>query len=323
VKVFDEAVLKLTAVYTAILLVVTIGFSVAFYFVTDAQLNRPLRPRFDDTVYQTVVYDDDQVYIFMQQRDDEVRMSLLAQLVVIDLSVLVAGAVASYFLARRTLRPIQGMTERQANFISDASHELRTPLAAMQMENEVLLNDKKAKSGDYQKQVKSNLEELHKMTDLTERLLEITQTDKLELTDVDARKIVEIAARKMAKTAQHKNVEMTIKVGKLKLRTNAAALEQILLILLDNAIKYSPAGSHVTIGSGKQKLCVVDEGEGIKPKDLPHIFDRFYRAEKSRSSSGYGLGLSLAQRLAEKMNMKITAKNGKTHGAIFWIEKIN
>ncbi|MDR1300369.1 MAG: HAMP domain-containing histidine kinase [Candidatus Nomurabacteria bacterium] len=319
-KVFDEAVLRLTAVYTAILLTVSVGFSVACYFAADHELNRPFRQRGGVNITHEIAPNGDETFlVWARERDNEIRTGFLMQLVFINFGIVVGGAVLSYFLARRTLRPIREMTERQANFISDASHELRTPLAAIQMENEVLLKDEKAKSGDYKKQVESNLEELYKVTGLTERLLEITQTDSLNLTEVNAAKTVEIAVRKMTKMAGRKDVKLANKVGQLKLRANAAALEQILLILLDNAIKYSPHGKCVTVGQRDQKLYVADEGDGIGPEDLPHIFDRFYRAEKSRTTDGYGLGLSLAQHLAGKMNLKITAGNGKVGGAIFWI----
>lgn len=103
------------------------------------------------------------------------------------------------------------------------------------------------------------------------------------------------------------------------MKANADALENILAIIIDNAIKYSPNKSIVKIGIKDEKIYISDEGTGISEEDLPHIFERFYRAEKSRTTDGYGLGLSLAQQLASQMNLKIEAKNNKPTGTIFFV----
>jgi two-component system sensor histidine kinase MprB len=90
-------------------------------------------------------------------------------------------------------------------------------------------------------------------------------------------------------------------------------LSKIIAILLDNAVKYSPAKSRVTVVAGASQISIIDQGSGIPEEDLPHIFERFYRAEKSRTSEGFGLGLSLAEKLADKIGVKIEASNH--HGA--------
>jgi two-component system sensor histidine kinase MprB len=101
--------------------------------------------------------------------------------------------------------------------------------------------------------------------------------------------------------------------------TNASALTEIISIIVNNAIKYSPERSTIIISGDQRSLSVVDQGSGIAEADLPHIFDRFYRAEKSRTSEGYGLGLSLAQHLAKRIGATITAGNNSDHGAVFTI----
>lgn len=313
-KVFDQAVWRLTGIYTAILLVVIVGFSAAFYFITDAQLNRPFQPR-GEILRETIQIENSEMKIIFEQRDNEMRNNLLMQLIIIDTTILLSGAVLSYFLAKHTLRPVQETAERESRFVSDASHELRTPLTAMSMENEVILRDKKADKAALSNQIKSNLEEIKKIQGLTDRLLKLSRNEKLELSETDIKDVVKDVLGKLNIPDGYK---IQNKVKSRKITTNADALGQILVILLDNAIKYSPNNSAVTIGDNDGKIFVRDNGVGVNEDDLPHIFERFYRAEKSRTSDGYGLGLPLAQRLAGQINMKITVKSNKTKGTTFY-----
>jgi signal transduction histidine kinase len=322
-KIFDEAVWKLTAVYTAILLMVTVGFSAAFYAVTDAQLARPFQPR-QSVVYENFWGDGEEIFsVWTRQRDDEIRAELLLKLITIDLVVLGAGAVVSYFLARRTLRPVNQALEHESRLVSDASHELRTPLAAIQMENEVLLREKSATKDDYHRQIQSNLEEVYKVSALAERLLKLSHSAKLPLVELDLATLTEQAVKKLDKVFKAHEVKIVNQIKSVKLLANVEALEQILLILLDNAVKYSSRGATVTLETRGKRLLVRDQGSGIAAADLPHIFERFYRAEKSRTTNGHGLGLSLAQHLAAQMNLKITAENNKDRGATFTISWYN
>jgi signal transduction histidine kinase len=172
----------------------------------------------------------------------------------------------------------------QARFVSDASHELRTPLTAIAMENEVILRDKTVGKKELHTQVKSNLEEVKKLQKLSDTLLQISQSDKVD------------------DPKEHELV-----------------LEQIIKILVENAVKYDPKHCPPKIERSEKEIKVCDQGTGIAEKDLPHIFDRFYRAEKSRTSSGFGLGLSLAQHLAHKIGAEIVAENNRGGGATFTV----
>jgi signal transduction histidine kinase len=310
----DKAVLKFSAIFTLILMVLSVGYSVTVYTATDSEMSRERAPRV--MVWQGNKVD---VEVLFRERADIVRQNLLIELVILNGIVLLAGAFGSYFLARWALSPVEKSMEQQAQFVSDASHELKTPLAVIVTENEVTLRDLKAGKDDYKKQIESNLEEGEKLRALTERLLKLSQDERLELAEVDLGRLVEGVCERAAKSAGIKKIIIDNKVVKRKVKTNAEALSEIVYILLENAVKYSPAQSVVTMDYKKGKLLVSDQGPGILEKDLPRIFDRFYRAEKSRTSTGYGLGLSLAQKLAEQLNLKIEAKNHKPHGATFAI----
>ncbi|MDR1196900.1 MAG: HAMP domain-containing histidine kinase [Candidatus Nomurabacteria bacterium] len=316
-KLFDKAVWKLTGIYTAILVVVSVGFSVACYFAADHELNQPLRSRPDYIITNEM---SGNFHILMKQRDDVIRTNFLAQLLFINFGIMVAGAVISYFLARRTLRPINEAMEKQSRFVSDASHELRTPLAAMAMENEVLLRDKTAGKTVLAGQIKSNLEEIGRLQKLTDYLLKFDKNQKLQLVEADLNSVSDEVIKKFTEMAKAKKIQLVKKIGDGKMRGDEAALGNILSILIDNATKYSPAGTKITIGFKNGQLSVRDQGPGIAADDLPHIFERFYRAEKSRTTDGYGLGLSLAENLARKINLKISVRNNKTGGATFYVQ---
>ena len=314
-KLFDKAIMKLTAVFVAILFVICFGFSVAVYNVTTRGLMRDQPRR-----VMIIGHDEAAVEQFLSEHFEQIRANLLTELVMVNLAVLAGGAVASYFLARWTLRPVNQAMLAQGRFVSDASHELRTPLAAIQMENEVLLREPRPSKDDLRATVVSNLEEVGKLRELTDRLLRLSQNEPIEISEIEVREAVRAALARAEPQTTHKKIVVKNTVKPRRIRANHDALVDILAILLDNAAKYSPRGSVVTVGTHDGQIFVRDQGEGIDAADLPHIFERFYRAEKSRTTSGHGLGLSLAQTIAGQMGMQITAENGEKSGAIFYID---
>lgn len=320
-KIFDKATVKLTAIYTVIIMVVSLSFSMGIGMTAMGEIRRPYKT--PDLIVQLRVESDfANVY---NHRVHDVEAKVWASLFWINVGILIAGAMASYLLARRTLKPIEKAMEDETQFVSDASHELRTPLATMRMENEVLLRDDEAKKSDYKEQLKSNLEEIDKLRQLTDTLLKLSGSGKLELAAIDASEVVGRAIDRVQATAGVKKITIDNQLGdkSLKLVANADALIEILYIYLDNAIKYSPENSRIEIISdGKKSLAVRDHGSGIADKDLPNVFNRFYRADESRNSEGFGLGLSLASRLAEQMGAKVSATNNASRygsGATFTI----
>lgn len=277
-KIFDKAILKMTVIYTAILLLLSLFFSFGIYSITTNEMNRE-RPALSRPDIQFFDRDFEGFGILIRERNAEVSKALIAQLIIINASVLVIGAIASYFFARYTVKPIHEAYEKQSRFVSDTSHELRTPLTAIAMENEVLLREKNSSKDDYKKAIESNLDEVKKLQSLTNYLLQLDDN----------------------KTPKNKD----------------AALKQIINILTENAVKYDPEHRQPKIVRSKYRIDVIDKGTGVAKKDLPHIFERFYRSEKSRTSEGYGLGLSLAQKLAEQIGARIEVKNNDDQGATF------
>jgi len=317
-KIFDQAVLRLTTIYTAFILALCISFSIVIYTITCNEMDREM----PSVRIPTGIVIDGRLKEFeelIRQRNAEVQAALLAQLFIINVLIVSTGAVASYFLARYMLQPVHEAYENQTRFISDASHELRTPLTAITMENEVILRDKSATKIDYQKQITSNLEEVGKLQRLTNYLLQLGRRDQIKLTSLELSDTVNTIIKKYAPIAEKKHIELSARVTPRQISANPEALATVIGTIVENAIKYSPEQSKVTIKLAGDRLSISDQGPGIPSDDLPYIFDRFYRAEKSRTTDGYGLGLALAKQLAEQMNMKIAAQNNKYKGATFLI----
>jgi signal transduction histidine kinase len=239
----------------------------------------------------------------VQSRQASGQMTL--SLIYINLVILVAGGLGSYFLARRTLRPIEESHEAQSRFTSDASHELRTPLAAMKAELEVSLRDPKLSQEESRELLESNLEEVNKLIRLSEMLLQLSRLDhdKLERAPVD---IVPIFNEKMKLYKNNmKRFDITSR-KKAVANANEPAISELMGILIDNALKYSPKGSKITIRIFEKRGMIGFEihntGDPIPEEKLPKLFDRFFRADVSRTNSsenGYGLGLSIAKKIID------------------------
>jgi two-component system sensor histidine kinase CiaH len=316
-KPFDKALLKLTAIFSAILLVVCVGFSAAIYTSAAngferANFDRPPRPDWQMNIR-------DEVNMFVNERDERVKQELLMELIIINLVVLIGGLFASYYLARWTLKPINDNMESQKDFVSNASHELRAPLNIMKLENEILRKNKKATKSEYEKLVDSNLEEIDNLSNLCAQLLSLSRNEKFELAAVDVGSVSSKQITKIAAVAKQKNISVCNQITDQKITANQSALGEIILILLDNAVKYSPKNSTVTIKNDGHKILIIDEGLGIKDTDLPHIFERFYQADQSHSAKGYGLGLSLARHLAGQQGLKVSADKNQPTGSVFII----
>lgn len=324
-NLFTSATLKLTGWYLLILMVLSLTFSAILYELSASELRRGLRA---PVGVQSVglFMDNEYAESLRESRYQEGVSRLTGNLIVLNLVTLLAGGGLSYLLARRTLQPIHEAMVAQGQFTSDASHELRTPLAVMQSEIEVGLRDKSATKQEYRELLESNLDEVHRLRELSDRLLQLSSERELPLSLVKLDDISIEAVSHVVKLAQQKNISVVNEVKPVSIEANLEALADAVTVLLDNAIKYSPDGTTVTMSSEERGrtvlLHVTDQGQGIAEEDLPHIFDRFYRADTSRSRQhveGHGLGLSIAQRLVEQHSGQLDVKSAKGEGTTFTI----
>ncbi len=255
------------------------------------------------------------------------RGNLAIKLVILNVAMLLGGSYLSYYLARRTLRPVERAMEDQDRFVADASHELRTPLTSLLLSNEIALRNKKLSSAEARKVIKQNVSDIQDLKTLSDDLLNLAarQPRSLELTEVKLPAVINEALRQTASLAKSKNIKITKPKTNFSFLTNQQTFVKVVVILLDNSLKYSPGKTSIKISENHNKdhvfIHITDEGEGIDPKDLPHIFERFYRTDQSRSkTSGYGLGLSIASKLAESLDGELAAKSTLKKGSTFTIK---
>ena len=232
-------------------------------------------------------------------------------------------------MAKWTLKPIEDAHEELSRFTADASHELRTPIAAMQTETEVALMDSKLTLKSAKQQLSSNLEELGKLTKLTDGLLRLARLENngLAKEDVDIKRVIKSAIDRAKPLAKPKKVKInTALQGNSTVIGDEASLIEVFVVILDNAVKHSPESGQVkvesSIDSKRVNIKVADQGPGIKPTALPHIFERFYQADSARSKEseeGYGLGLAIAKDIVEKHHGSISAASKLDKGSTFTV----
>jgi signal transduction histidine kinase len=328
---FKSATFRLTASYLAILMSISIIFSLVLYNVSVHELHNDLRRQLP--YFQQFQTDDGfgQGFAGLETQQESIAQHRLQiQLILVNLIVLAAAGVASYWLARRSLKPIEEALEAQSRFTADASHELRTPLTAMKSEIEVALRSPKLSGKEARDLLASNLEEIGKLETLSNGLLRLAQHDNHDseaFAPVSLAKVSADAVERMATAIKKKSIKVSNEVEPTIVWGDRQHLTEVVAILLDNAIKYSPAKSEVRLMSKVQGnfalLQVHDQGQGITEVDLPHIFDRFYRADTSRSkdkTNGYGLGLSIAQKIADLHGGTIEATSKFGKGSVFTLK---
>jgi len=218
---------------------------------------------------------------------------------------------------------------RIRQFTADASHELRTPLALIRATAELALRKERGPE-EYRRSLQEIQGQAEVMTTLTESLLTMARADgqgfDMALGPTDLNALVAAEVEQHHAVATEKGVRLSSETGggAAVVQANAAGIQRLLRILIDNAVKHTPTGGAVTVSTGWRDgsvvLSVQDTGEGIPAADLPHIFERFYRADPARSSgSGFGLGLSIAQAIAQAHGSRVVAESAPGAGARFWL----
>lgn len=225
------------------------------------------------------------------------------------------------------LERLEAAVKRIRQFTADASHELRTPIALIRATAELALRHERDPE-DYRNALRSVCRETERMTELTESLLTLARSDaggfEMPLAKTNLNNIVNEAVGQSAAAAEAEGLVLVAvtTAQRVIVDANEAGIRRLLLILMDNAFKHTPRGGKVIVstsanGSGVS-LSVEDTGEGIATEALPHIFERFFRADAARSTgSGVGLGLSIAQAIAQAHGAEIAVKSAPGAGARF------
>ncbi len=324
---FRSATVKLTTWYLCIVMAISLLFSVVVYKIGSNEIAHSVHTQSERIYNEFPVFDTNPI-LHPSKDINDTSHELLLRLIFLNILVFAIAGFASYLLARRTLEPIEEAHEQQKRFTSDVSHELRTPLTALKMESEVALMNPKATAKELKSTLESNLEEANKLERLINSILRLTRLEADELRQnfvaISSKNIATEAIKEVkALASQHKiTIEQDIKDQPFF--GDPDSVKQLLVILLENAIKYSSPSSSVRIEANKQEdrliYKVIDHGIGISKEALEHIFDRFYRAESSRTKEqnkeGYGLGLSIAKMIADVHDANITVSSQTGKGTI-------
>ncbi|MDR7462719.1 MAG: ATP-binding protein [Armatimonadota bacterium] len=211
------------------------------------------------------------------------------------------------------------------DFVANVSHELRTPLASVRAMAEALRDGALEDPQLAARFLAQMLQEVDRMSRLVNDLLDLSALEagvvRLRWEDLEAEELLEAVARRYAAAADRKGVALVVQPGKARVRGDRDRLEQALGNLVDNAVKYTPSGGQVVLKvelrDGEVSLVAEDTGPGIPPEHLPRVFERFYRADPSRSRAegGTGLGLAITKHIALAHGGRVEAANRPTGGA--------
>ncbi|MCL6458023.1 MAG: HAMP domain-containing histidine kinase [Gorillibacterium sp.] len=260
----------------------------------------------------------------------DILTNLIYTFTVVGLVMLIILFFTSRFFANRSIQPVKEAFDKQKQFIADASHELRTPLAIINTNADVLLSNKEDTIDNQSKWLYYIKSETERMAKLTNDLLYLTEMDDSRAGMIQAKFNVSEAVENIILTMEAVIFEKHISLNydlepHLLVYGNNERIKQVVMILLDNAVKYANPKGSVTLSLKKQNneviLAVSNTGEGIAPEHLARIFDRFYRtdASRTRTQGGYGLGLAIAKSIIEQHKGKIYAKSTVGESTTFYV----
>lgn len=236
----------------------------------------------------------------------------------------------SRYFASRAIQPIAAAWEQQKQFVTDASHELKTPLSIINANYDVLLTYKEQTIESQFKWMDYMKIGIDRMTQLINDLLTLAKTEDMSAIVAKARFnisiTIEAMMQSMETTARRRGLSVSSSIEKdVVMNSDPELFQQLITILYDNALKYANEDGkiEVTLHQHKHRIvCTIkNSGEGIPAEDLPHIFDRFYRADPSRAStiSGYGLGLSIARNIVNRLGGEISVASVRNEWTTFTI----
>ena len=253
-------------------------------------------------------------------------------LIFLGIVALIIAAIIGHFMAGRAIIPLKEAYDKQKQFAADASHELRTPLAVVMASADLLLADPTIQEPFLREVIGDLKSEVKKMSKLVSDLLLVARSDnnawKIKIQKLDLEKLFMQNIRMMTPLAEKKGVELYGEnFRKSIIHGDEEKIKQLILILVDNAIKYTPSGGQVVLrqeqsDNAHEIFSVIDSGIGIAPEDKEKIFERFYRVDKARSREmgGNGLGLSIAMEILKIHKGKIFVDSEPGKGTKFTVE---
>lgn len=288
---FQKARLKLTLHYIVGMGILLAIFNFGVYGLFVSDLPDPIEPTLTATQRQAI---------------DKAGERLERALLMVDGLMIIVVSGIGYYFAGRTLRPIEVMYRRQKKFVADVAHELRTPLAVLKIGAEATLAGQSTQK-DYQKLTMDSLQEVNYMATTVNDLLFLARGDAMKTPTLARLNLTELVVKQtelMQPYAHNKDVILSQNCqAACFVRGNQMYLKRLLTNLLQNAIDYNKSSGTVTLSLTKTNhevtLKIIDTGIGMDSSTLTHIFERFYKADQSRTiqSSGAGLGLSIVKEI--------------------------
>lgn len=328
---FTQARIKLTLWYLLIILCISGSLSLLFYLRANFVFQQEFA-RIERRFVREQNNFNPQVNIpppprFLPEDLEAAKEQIIIQIIMINGLIVIFFIPAGYFLSGLTLHPIKKTMDEQKRFVSDAAHELKTPLTALKTSLEVSLMDKKL-DHKAKKILQENLTDVNSLEKLTQNLLQLAQANNhnLQFKPVSLEKIINQAIKKINPLASKKQIKIKFKklTQDYKIPGDETSLINLLVIFLDNSVKYSHSETKIAVTvqglKNSVQVKISDNGIGIEEKHLPFIFNRFYRIDNSRTGSGYGLGLSVAQKIIKQHHGSVKVESQPGKGTTFTLQ---
>lgn len=254
--------------------------------------------------------------------------SLLTTLMIIGISCFFLLLVISVIMAHTAVKPIEKSIIQQKQLISDMSHELKTPITVIGTNTDIILSHENSTVENERKWLGYIKDETSRMSEMINMMLFLAKNDEetnhIQLSEFNFSNAVYEVSLPFESVCFEKNKELSINIeDDIYIKADEASIKQLLVILLDNAVKYSSENGRITLVlktvADKIVLSVNNSGEPIPKESIPLIFDRFYRVDRARSreSGGSGLGLSIAKQIIYNNDASISVHSDEQHGTTF------
>ncbi len=331
-SIFNNALRKLTIVYVWLALFITLTFTIPALITTNRVqkrlIDRDDRPAIDINMGMpaNAVSDlDTRWQRFVERRDTDLNKQVTRAILQINGLMLLLAVFASYWFARRTLEPLHDVLETQERFAAELAHELKTPLATVLMQLETFIRHQ-----DITAAQKSELRQLARsikgVGDISEQTLSLMAVDHLQpenKAECDLKILVDEVVAAIKPAIDAKSITVSVKTpDRLLLKGYTTQLKQLVGVLVDNAVKFTPKSGKITIigreDSEQITLTVKDSGPGVSSEEQEKIFERWHQS--SSETRGSGLGLSIAKRIAEAHDAELSVRSRPGQGASFTVK---
>lgn len=329
-SIFSTALRRLTIIYVWLAVLVTLTFTIPPMIAAERAREKFTIEDLPMAGFTTgegaTMMIGPRVKDFVEQRDDNFNRRWRSAVLEINGLMLLLAIGASYFLARRSLEPLSDVLETQEQFAAELAHELKTPLATVLLELESFARSHDNITAAQKRELRKMAQSIRDVGQLTEQTLSLMAVERdeqpLKSEPCDLAAIAREAASLIEPAAREKSIKLTAPADgatAIVVTGRALQLRQLVTILLDNAIKFTPKGGQVTVmaqaANGKGSLTVKDTGPGIPIEEQAKIFERWY--QRDGEQGGAGLGLAIARRIAETNGGTLTVVSEVDGGASF------